>query len=100
MRRGLRSLVANPSFVVLAVSCLGIGIGASAMTFTAVNHALLRPLGAVDADGLVAVGEVHRTGPNQWWPVSAPNLQDWQAAVGEQARFAALRASSFVIGSS
>jgi predicted permease len=32
--------------------------------------------------------------------VSAPNLQDWQAAVGERARFAALRASSFVIGSS
>ena len=97
-RRGLRSLVANPSFVVLAVACLGIGIGASAMTFTAVNHALLRPLGSVDANGLVAVAEVHRTGPNQWWPVSAPNLQDWQAAVGEQARFAALRASSFVVG--
>ena len=97
IRRGLRSLVANPSFVVLAVSCLGLGIGASAMTFTAVSHVLLRPLGPVDAEGLVAVAEVHRTGPNQWWPVSAPNLQDWQAAVGEQARLAALRASSFVI---
>jgi putative ABC transport system permease protein len=99
IRRGLRSLVANPSFVVLAVSCLSIGIGASAMTFTAVNHALLRPLGPVDPEGLVAVAEVHRTGPNQWWPVSAPNLQDWQAAVGERARLAPLRASSFVIGS-
>jgi putative ABC transport system permease protein len=98
IRRGLRSLVANPSFVVLGVSCLGIGIGASAMTFTAVNHALLRPLGSVSPEGLVAVAEVHRTGPNQWWPVSAPNLQDWQAAVGERARLAPLRASSFVIG--
>jgi putative ABC transport system permease protein len=99
IRRGLRSLVANPSFVVLAVSCLGIGIGASTMTFTAVNQVLLRPLGVVDPDGLVAVAEVHRTGPNQWWPVSAANLQDWQAAVGAQARLAAVRASSFVIGS-
>ena len=86
IRRGLRSLIANPSFVVLAVSCLGIGIGASAMTFTAVNQVLLRPLGLVDPNGLVAVAEVHRTGPNQWWPVSVPNLQDWQAAVGDATR--------------
>lgn len=100
IRRGLRSLVANPSFVVLAVTCLGLGIGASAMTFTAVNQVLLRPLGAVDPAGLVAVAEVHRTGPNQWWPVSAPNLRDWQEVVGAQAQLAAVRASSFVIGSS
>ena len=53
IRRGLRSLVAKPSFVVLAVACLGIGIGASTMTFTAVNHALLKPLGPVDPEGLV-----------------------------------------------
>ncbi len=99
IRRGLRFLGANPSFVLLTVSCLGIGIGASAMTFTAVNHALLRPLGTVDAEGLVAVAEVHRAGSSQWWPVSAPNLQDWQAAVGQRARLAALRASNFVIGS-
>jgi putative ABC transport system permease protein len=98
VRRGLRSLIANPSFVVLAVMCLGIGIGASAMTFTAVNHALLRPLGAIDAEGLVEIAEVNRTMPNAWWPVSAPNLQDWQAALGEQARLAAVRASGFVVG--
>jgi predicted permease len=96
--RGLRALVANPSFVLPAVSCLGIGIGASVMTFTAVSHAFLRPLGSVDAKGLVAIAEVHRTGPNQWWPASAANLLDWQAAVGEQARLAGVRASSFVVG--
>ncbi len=63
--RGLRSLLASPSFVVLAVSCLAIGIGGSTMTFTAVNQVLLRPLGSVDSDKLVAIAEVHRTGPNQ-----------------------------------
>jgi putative ABC transport system permease protein len=99
IRRGLRSLVADPSFVALAVSCLAIGIGASAMTFTAANHALLRPLGSVDAEGLMAIAEVQLTGPNTWWPVSAPNLHDWQAAVGDRARLAALRPSSLVVGS-
>lgn len=99
IRRGLRSLVADPSFVLLAASCLGIGIGASTMTFTAANHALLRPLGSVDAKGLVAIAEVQPTRPNAWWPVSANNLRDWQAAVGERARLAALRPSGFIVGS-
>jgi putative ABC transport system permease protein len=99
VRRGLRSLLATPSFVLLAVLCLGIGIGASAMTFTAVHHALLRPLGVVDAEGFVEIAEVNRTMPNAWWPVSAPNLEDWQAALGERARLAPLRSSSFVVGS-
>jgi predicted permease len=84
--------------VLLAVACLGIGIGASAMTFTAVHHALLRPLGSVDAAGFVEIAEVNRTMPNAWWPVSAPNLADWQAALGERARLAPLRSSSFVVG--
>lgn len=96
--RGLRSLLSNPSFISLAVACLAIGIGASALTFTAVNHALLRPLGSVDPEGLVEIAEINRTMPNAWWPVSAPNLQDWQAALGEHARLAAVRASSFVVG--
>lgn len=99
IRRGLRSLLASPSFVVLAVLCLGIGIGASTMTFTAVHHALLRPLGSVDAAGLVEVAEVNRTMPNSWWPASVPNLQSWQAAFGERAHLAGLRATGFAVGS-
>src|SRR5262245_2163450 len=69
------------------------------MTFTAANHALLRPLGSVDAEGLIAIAEVQPTAPNAWWPVSAPNLRDWQAAVGDRARLAGLRPSSFDVGS-
>ena len=61
LRFGFRSLVANPTFVVLAVLCLGIGIGASAMTFTAINAVLLEPLGPIDPKGLVGIGEAHRS---------------------------------------
>ena len=69
VRFGLRALVANPSFVVLAVVCLGIGIGASTMTFTAINAVLIQPLGAIDAKGIVGIGEAHRSAPNAWLDV-------------------------------
>jgi putative ABC transport system permease protein len=99
VRFGLRALKANPSYLVLSVLCLSLGIGASTMTFTVINDALLRPLGALDAARLVAMGEVRQNAPNQWWPVSWPNLVDWRAAVGARAELGALRASSFDVGS-
>ena len=97
-RFGCRALAANPTFVVLAVLSLGIGIGASAMTFTVVDDALLEPLGPVDAEGLVGLWEAHESAPNQWLPVSWPNMLDWERAVGGQARIGAMRGASFSVG--
>jgi putative ABC transport system permease protein len=99
VRFGMRALKASPSYLVLAVLCLGLGIGASTMTFTVINDALLKPLGALDAAGLVAMGEVRQNAPSQWWPVSWLNLVDWQAALGARAELGALRAGSFDVGS-
>src|SRR5512145_1928464 len=100
VRFGLRALVANPSFVVLAVLCLGIGIGASAMTFTAINAVLLEPLGPIDSEGLVGIGEAHRSAPSEWQYASLPNLRDWQTALDGRAQIAALRPSGLMIGPS
>lgn len=46
VRFACRSLRANGSLVLLAVMCLGIGIGATTMAFTVINDALLEPLGS------------------------------------------------------
>ena len=73
VRFGLRALKASPSYLVLSVLCLSLGIGASTMTFTVINDALLRPLGALDAAHLVAMGEVRQNAPNQWWPYLRKN---------------------------
>jgi putative ABC transport system permease protein len=97
-RFGFRALRANPTFVVLAVLCLAIGIGASAMTFTAIRASLLAPWGRIDSRGLVDVAEAHRTAPNQWWPASLANLRDWQASVAERAQIGAFRMSGFLVG--
>jgi putative ABC transport system permease protein len=100
LRFGFRSLVANPTFVVLAVLCLGIGIGASAMTFTAINAALLDPLGPIDPKGIVSIAESHRSAPDAWQWASLPNLRDWQTALAERAQIGALRPAGLMIGPS
>ena len=97
-RFAVRTLRRNPTFVILAVLCLGIGIGASTLTFTAVHHALLEPLGPVDPDGLVVVAETQASAPNQWAYASWANFLDWRDAVAEQAQMSALRPSAFVVG--
>ena len=99
-RFGLRALGANPTFVVLAVVCLGIGIGASSMTFTAINAVLLEPLGPIDPKGIVGIAEAHESAPNEWSYASFANLRDWQTAVAERAQIGALRPSGLMIGPS
>lgn len=99
VRFGLRALLKIPTFVVLAVTCLGIGIGASAMTFTVLDRALLRPLGSVDPAGLLAVAEVRQSVPDEWWPSSWANFYDWETAVGEDAQMSAYRGYSFDVSS-
>jgi predicted permease len=100
IRFALRALKSNPAFVVLAVLCLGLGIGASTMMFTVVDDALVDPLGIVDEEGLAIVGEVHRSAPNQLATTSAALLRDWQEALGDRAEIAGLRGASFVVGAS
>ena len=100
LRFGLRALAANPVFVVLAVLCLGIGIGASTMTFTVVNDALRKPLGLIDRDGLVEIWEAHQGSPDQWWPASPGHFLDWRSATEGKVELGAFREASFVVGPS
>ncbi|HLW76937.1 MAG TPA: ABC transporter permease, partial [Bryobacteraceae bacterium] len=54
-RHGLRLLARNPTFTVVSLLTLAIGIGANVAVFSVVNSVLLKPLAYPNSDGLVSV---------------------------------------------
>src|SRR5436190_15832662 len=78
VRYGLRTLLKNPGFTVVAVSALALGIGANSAIFSVVDAILLRPLPYKNPDQLVMVWEnaTHLGFPKN--TPSAANFLDWQ----------------------
>ena len=87
IRYGWRMLAKNPGFTAVAVLTLGLGIGANAAIFSAVNALLLRPLPYRNAERLVLIWETNLSQGIQREGPSGPNYLDWK----EQSRsFSAL----------
>src|SRR5438034_8157375 len=78
LRYGLRTLLKNPGFTIVAVSALALGIGANSAIFSVVNAVLLRPLSFKNPEQLVMVWEnaTHAGFPKK--TLSPPNFLDWQ----------------------
>ena len=53
IRYGVRSFLKRPGFLVIAVSTLALGIGATTAMFTVVNSVLLRPLQFPESERIV-----------------------------------------------
>jgi predicted permease len=78
LRYGLRTLLKNPGFTIIAVVALALGIGANSAIFSVVNAVLLRPLPFKNPEQLVMVWEnaTHLGFPKN--TPSPPNFLDWQ----------------------
>lgn len=78
LRYAARQLRKTPGFTAVAVLTLGLGIGANAAIFSAVNAVLLRPLPFKDPERLVLLSEtVVREGVERR-PLSYPDFMDWR----------------------
>src|ERR1041385_4861603 len=78
VRYGLRMFAKNPTFTVVAVLAIALGIGANSAIFSVVNALLLRPLPYKNPDQLVAVWE---NAAHLGFPKNTPspaNFLDWR----------------------
>src|SRR5262245_39492088 len=78
LRHGARSLVKQPTFTIVAVIALALGIGANTAIFSVVHAVLLRSLPYRDADRLVTVWENNRKRGNDQNVINLGNFFDWK----------------------
>lgn len=93
LRFAVRQLAKNPSFTLIAVFALALGIGANTAIFSVVNAVLLRPLPYPEADNLIVVRE--RSNTFQRGAVGYRNWLDWHAGQRSFTELALVRRENF-----
>ena len=78
IRYGVRMLLKRPSFTLIAVVALALGIGANTAIFSVVNAVLLRPLPFAEAGRLMNVWETNPQRGQTRAAVSYPDFADWR----------------------
>ena len=82
IRYGFRMLIKRPSFTIIVVLTMALGIGANTTIFSAVDAVLLNPLPYQEPDRLMAVWETNRQLSPEMWDrneVALGNFRDWRS---------------------
>ncbi len=94
LRYSLRALARSPSFTLVAVVGLALGIGANSAIFTVMNAVLLRPLPYKEAEQLVLLWQLNRHNGDHEIKASAPDYIDWKEQNSVFQNIAAFNANS------
>ena len=78
LRYGVRSFLKRPGFLVIAISTLALGIGATTAMFTVVNSVLLRPLQFPEPERIVLLEGVNPRQGIMRSNMSMPDIDDWK----------------------
>ncbi|MEE2775501.1 MAG: ABC transporter permease [Acidobacteriota bacterium] len=89
LRYGLRTLIRQPTFSLVAIATLSLGIGASTAIFSLVKAVVLNQLPYSEPESLVVLWEQNPQGERG--QVSTPTFLDWQRQSSKIDTFAAYR---------
>jgi putative ABC transport system permease protein len=76
VRYGIRTVAANPAFAIVVFLTLALGIGATAVIFTAIDAILLQSPGVANAHSLVSVYNATTDGRDRFSVMSYPDVAD------------------------
>ena len=89
LKYGLRTLLRRPTFTLIAVLTIALGIGANSAIFSVVSGVLLKPLALAEPERLVNPDVIGPTGFQI--SLSIPNFKDWRERNRTMASFTANR---------
>ncbi len=96
IRYGARMLWRHPSFTLVAVFTLALGIGANTTIFSVVNALLLNPPPMAEAERLAVIWRTPKDKAIEGY-VSYPDLLDWQAQSRSFASIGAYKPNGFTL---
>src|ERR1700683_3935966 len=97
MRYGIRMLMKNPGFTIIAVLTLALGIGANTAIFSVVNAELLRPLPFRDSGRVVSVATGNSRMHTSNGATSYPDFVDWRSQNQVFEKMAAYTGATFTL---
>ncbi len=93
-----RTLRRQPTFVLIALLTLALGIGANTAIFSVIKTVVLNPLPYADPEAIVVLWEVNPDGNQD--RVSIPTFQDWKKEARSMEAMAAFRQVDFTFAGS
>src|SRR6476620_278564 len=98
VRFAVRSFLKRPGFLVIAISTLALGIGATTAMFTVVNSVLLRPLQFREPERIVLLQSLSSKGGTPGDSMSVPDIVDWQQQTTSFEQIAAFTSGGTFLG--